>query len=272
MAMAGAEDGIVPNYAKRRLEAGELVLCMGVRIGRTAEIARVAKASGFDALFVDMEHSVITTETASQICTAALDAGVTPLVRVPGHEHHHAARVLDGGAMGIIMPHVDTPEQAKHCVDSCKFPPVGDRSVSGLMAQLGYQPLPAAEAASTLNDNTLVTVMLETPLAIRNADAIAAVKGVDQIMIGTNDLCATMGIHGELGHDDIVAAYEVAAKACRKHGKHLAIGGIGVRSHADLLQRIIDMGARFILGGADLFALLAAFRADVKALRSLRVG
>ena len=269
--MAVAPLDVIPNHAKQRLDAGELVLCMGVRLGRTAEIARIARAAGFDALFVDMEHSVITTESASQICTAALDVGVTPLVRVPSHEHHHSTRVLDGGAMGIILPHVDTVEQAERCVENCKFPPLGQRSVSGLMPQLGYRPLPAAEAAAVLNDNTLLTVMLETPEAIRNADAIAAVKGIDQIMIGTNDLCATMGIHGQLDHDDIVAAYATAAKACKKHGKHLAIGGIGVRGHREMLQKVLDMGARFILGGADLFALLAAFRSDVKALRDLQV-
>jgi 2-keto-3-deoxy-L-rhamnonate aldolase RhmA len=263
--------GIVPNYAKQRLQAGELVLCMGVRLARTADIARIARAAGFDALFVDMEHSAITTETASQICTAALDAGVTPLVRVPGHEHHHSARVLDCGAMGVIVPHIDTAAQAQDCVNHCKFPPLGDRSVSGLMPQLGYMPLPAADAAATLNDNTLLTVMLETPTATRNADAIAAVDGIDQIMIGTNDLCATMGIHGQLDHADVIAAYETAARACKKHGKHLAVGGVGIRNYRPMLQQLIDMGARFILGGADLFALIAACRADVKAFRELQL-
>lgn len=269
MTKAGTE--VVPNYARQRLEAGELVLCMGVRLGRTAEIARIARAAGFDALFVDMEHSAITTETASQICTAALDAQVTPLVRVPGHEHHHSARVLDTGAMGVIVPHIDTVEQARACVEHCKFPPIGDRSVSGLMPQLGYMPLPAAKAAATLNDNTLLTVMLETPAAIRNAEAIAAIDGIDQIMIGTNDLCATMGIHGQLDHADVIAAYETTAKACKQHGKHLAIGGVGIRNYRPMLQQVVDMGARFILGGADLFALIAACRADVKAFRELEV-
>lgn len=260
----------VPNYAKQKLEAGALVLCMGIRLGRTADIARLAKAAGFDALFVDMEHSTVTTDSAAQICTAALDAGITPLVRVPGHEHYHATRMLDGGAMGIIVPHVDTAEQARRCVDNCKFPPLGQRSVSGLMPQLGYMPMPAADAMAVLNENTLLTVMLETPQAIENADAIAAVDGIDQIMIGTNDLCATMGIPGQLGHADVIAAYQTTAKACRDHGRHFAIGGI--RGDPELLQKILDMGARFILGGGDWAVLLGALRADVRELRELRVG
>lgn len=261
----------VPNHAKSKLAAGELVLCMGVRLARTAEIARLAKACGFDALFVDMEHSTITTDTASEICTAALDAGVTPLVRVPGHAHHHATRVLDGGAMGIIVPHVNTRAEAERAVANCRFPPVGHRSVAGLMPQLGYQPTPAAEAMRILNDTMLLTVMLETPEAIDNAEAIAAVDGIDQIMIGTNDLCATMGIPGQLGHDRIIAAYRATASACKANGKYLAIGGIGIRNDAELLQKLVDMGARFILGGADSMTLLAAFRSDVKDLRRLRL-
>ncbi|MEE2956797.1 MAG: aldolase/citrate lyase family protein [Pseudomonadota bacterium] len=263
--------GPIPNHAKLRLESGNLVLCMGVRLGRTADIARIARAAGFDALFVDMEHSPITTESASQICTAALDAGVTPLVRVPGHEHHHAARVLDCGAMGVIVPHVDTVDQARKCVLNCKFPPIGHRSVSGLMPQLGYMGMPATESTSLLNENTLLTVMLETPEAIKNVDAIASVEGIDQVMIGTNDLCATMGIHGQLDHVDVINAYQLTAEACKKNNKHLAIGGISIHNYPELLQKIVNMGARFILGGADIFTLIAACRSDVQAFRKLDI-
>src|SRR5690606_31881598 len=117
------------NSAKQRMLAGELVICMGLRQARSVDIAPIVGACGFDALYIDMEHSPVSIETVSAICTAAVGFGVTPLVRVPGHDSEHLSRALDGGAMGIIVPHVDTAEQARAMVRMGKYPPVGHRSV-----------------------------------------------------------------------------------------------------------------------------------------------
>ena len=95
------------NSMKQSLAAGELVLCMNLRLARTVDIAMVAKAGGYDALYVDMEHSPYSIETTSTICAAALGIGITPLVRVPSHDAHWSSRVLDGGAQGVIVPHVN---------------------------------------------------------------------------------------------------------------------------------------------------------------------
>src|SRR3990170_3622725 len=101
------------NQTKKRLAAGELALGMGARQARTVDIATVAKTCGFDWLFIDMEHSSMDVDLASQLAMASLGAGITPLVRVPGHEHYHASRLLDNGAQGIVAPHVDTVEWAR---------------------------------------------------------------------------------------------------------------------------------------------------------------
>lgn len=100
--------------AKRKLAAGELVLCMGLRQARTADIAMIAAACDFDAIYVDMEYSPISLDLTSTICCAALGAGILPIVRVPGHDVHMATRALDGGALGIIFPHVESAAQAEH--------------------------------------------------------------------------------------------------------------------------------------------------------------
>ena len=119
------------NSMKQRLAAGELVLCMNLRLARTVDIAMVAKAGGYDALYVDMQHAPYSIETTSTICAAALGIGITPLVRVPSHDGHWMSRVLDGGAQGVIVPDLESRAQGEAVVRHCRFPPVGRRSVMG---------------------------------------------------------------------------------------------------------------------------------------------
>lgn len=263
--MSDDQDFAALNPAKARLEAGELVLCLGVRLARTVDIARMAKTAGYDALFIDMEHSTMPLEAAAQISIAALDVGITPVVRIPGHLPTEASRVLDGGALGVVVPHVDTPEQAKMMVDACKFPPLGHRSTGGPSVHLGFRSVPGA--GQILNDATLVTVMLESPEAIANADAIAAVGGVDMIMIGTNDLSTEMGVPGQLDHDKIRDAYKTVGAACRQHGKHFAMGGVA-RNH-DLVRDYVGSGVRFILAGSDSSLVMAGARRQAESLREI---
>ena len=101
------------NSMKQKLAAGELVPCMNLRLARSVDIAMVAKAGGYDALYVDMEHSPYSIDTAATICAAAIGIGITPLVRVPSHDAHWSSRVLDGGAQGVIVPHSTTAERPR---------------------------------------------------------------------------------------------------------------------------------------------------------------
>src|SRR5262247_321454 len=208
------------NTVKERLAAGQLALGLGLRQARTVDIGRVLAACGYDWAFIDMEHNTMGIDTAAQIAVACHDAGVTPLVRVPGYEHYLATRLLDAGAMGIVFPHVDSAEQARQLVDNCKYPPMGHRSLGGPMAQLGFRAYPRAESTAVVNRETLLVMMLETPGAIAEADAIAAVPGVDVLLIGTNDLSLEMGIAGKYDDDRIRQAYDTVVAACRKHAKY----------------------------------------------------
>src|SRR5436190_23755982 len=121
----------VQNHALRQLREGKLAVGLGVNVARTVNIAQIAKTCGFDWLFIDCEHSSMDPDMAAQISAASLAVGVSPIVRVPGYEHHHASRMLDNGAHGIVFPHVDTAEQAKRLADYCRFPPAGKRSMGG---------------------------------------------------------------------------------------------------------------------------------------------
>ena len=257
---------IIPNYTKQKLEAGKLVVAFNVVHWRGVSIGKIAKAHGFDWLFIDNEHNTMDADMTSQTCVAALDAGVTPIVRAAGHEGFHATRALDGGAMGIVVPHVNSVEEARQVVHNCKFPPIGHRSLTAPAPQLGFAAMPIAEAIKVLNDNTLVTVMLETPHAIDQADAIAAVEGVDVLMIGANDLLAEMGLPGQYGHEKLAAAFETMCAATKKHGKHAGLGG--VYDHA-LMEKFIGMGVRWVLGGSDIAFMTAAAKSRADFLHSI---
>src|SRR5690606_7834927 len=182
------------NRILRTMQNGGLVLCMGIRQARTPDIALMASACGFDSIYLDMEHSPIEFGAVSAICIAALGRGITPMVRTPDHAPQHIARALDGGAQGIIIPHVSTAEQAQALVAAAKYPPLGHRSVMGSGPSLGYMPGPLAEVNELGNRESLLIAMLETPEGIANAGGIAAVPGIDMLLIGSNDLCTEMGI------------------------------------------------------------------------------
>jgi 2-keto-3-deoxy-L-rhamnonate aldolase RhmA len=234
---------------------------------RGIEIARIAKTAGFDSLYVDLEHSSFSLETTGQICMAALAAGVTPLVRVPGVAV--VSRVLDGGALGIIAPHVRSAADAHAYVTAAKFPPLGERSAAGPLPHLHYQSFPAAEADAALNDATLLMVQFESDAALAKADEIAAVDGVDMVMIGTNDLLADWGLPGQYEHPRVREAYAATIAACRRHGKHVGVGGLS--SRPQLAAEFVRMGARYVSTGTDLGFLLGAATAKAKEVRDIVV-
>ena len=254
------------NSARERLEAGELSIGVGIRQARTVDIAPIMKACGYDWLFLDLEHNSMDLDTAVQISVAALGAGIAPIARVPYGQLWLATRVLDGGGLGIVMPHVDTPDEARAIAAALRYPPQGHRSVAGGLPQLGFAKTGLAETCAAINAATLVVVMLETPTAIANAAAIAAVPGIDALLIGTNDLAMELGIPGGFGDDRIVAAYRAVIDACQSHGKAAGVGGIADR---ELLRRYIGMGARLVLPGSDFSFLASAASECAAAMRAL---
>ena len=220
---------------------------------------------GYDWLFIDMEHNSMDIDIASQISVAAQDAGITPIVRVPDFAHHHATRVLDCGAMGIVFPHVDDSETAKRLVSYCLYPPKGHRSMTGVLPQLDFQQKPIADVADEINKNMLIVIMLESPEAIDNVDSIAAVEGVDVILIGTNDLCMEMGIPGDYSNPRVKEAYSKVIETCKKYGKTPGMGGV---YNEELMSEYIKMGMQFILSGSDLSFMMQSASQRSNKLRS----
>ena len=144
----------VRNVAREKLDQGQLSLGVGVRMTRSVEIAKAMTVAGFDWLFLDMEHGVMSLESCAQIATAALDAGIAPIARVPNGEYSIATRALDNGVLGIVVPHVDTEEEAREVVNRLKYPPVGHRSMGGIGPHYGLRSASTGEAAQALNAAT----------------------------------------------------------------------------------------------------------------------
>ena len=254
------------NAAKQKLEAGELAIGVGLRMTRVVEIGKMMKTAGYDWLFIDMEHNSMSIDDAAQISVAAQSAGITPIVRVPGFQHFHASRALDTGAQGIVVPHVDDIQTAKNMVENVKYPPVGKRSITGSLPQLDFIPTPVDEATKAINDATLLIVMLETEEAVENAEAMAAIDGIDALLFGTNDLTIEMGVPGQIGHSRVVKHYETAAAACRKHGKFLGMGGI---YDPAVMKDYVAMGAQLILAGNDFPFLMKAAKEQAEIVRGM---
>ena len=196
---------------QEKLARGEVALCMATRLARTADIAMIADSCGFDAFYVDMEHCTISLDDTAQICIAALPVGVTPLVRIAGRQFDDAARLLDMGALGIICPNVSTRGEAEAFVRvfssvSRRWANVRSAAPARCKAIVNT---PLGEVNNQGNAATVLIAMLETPEGIANADAIAALPGIDVLLIGSNDLCTAMGIPGELKNPKLRAAYEI---------------------------------------------------------------
>ena len=243
---------------------------MGVYQMRTPNVAMIAAACGFDAIYIDLEHNPTSLEAAASICVAALGIGLTPIARVGSRDAHDATRILDCGAQGVMVPHVSTVAEAKAVVESCRYPPQGHRSASGSGPALGYAARSQGETNSYLNQETLLIAMLETPEAIENADAIAAVDGIDMLHVGSSDLSTEMGIPGQYNHVRMRQAYETTARAARVHGKWMGVGG--VREDLEFQTWLLQLGMRYLTGGSDVGYILSAGRADVRRLREVRLS
>jgi 2-keto-3-deoxy-L-rhamnonate aldolase RhmA len=141
-------------------------------------------------------------------------------------------------------------------VELVKFPPLGHRSAGGALSHYGYRSFPMTETYSAMNDATSLVVMMETVAALENVEEIIATDGVDMLLIGSNDLCAEMGIPGQYDHPKLADAFGKSIAAANKHGKHVGIGGLASRD--DLMTKFVHMGARYVSTGTDLAFLISA--------------
>ncbi|KAH6639839.1 HpcH/HpaI aldolase [Boeremia exigua] len=259
------------NSLREKMLRDEVAYTLSVKLVRSVELPMMAKTAGFDGILIDMEHSSFDLDTTSQMCIAALYAGIAPVVRVPSKDPFFVSRVLDGGALGVIVPHIRSVQDAKDVIAAAKFQPQGHRSSTNNLPHFQYRSVAAKKSNPVVNANTLVIPMVETLEAVECVEELAALDGVDSLLIGTNDMTAEMGIPGDYENPRLTEVYEKTISACKKHGKWVGIGGL--HSRMDLVEKFCTMGARWVMAATDGPLLLggATKRADEMSQLSTRV-
>ena len=262
--MSQPQPARLTNRVKERIQAGGVALGMTVRMGRSPDIARIAKATGHDFIFIDAQHSIFDLETIAAIAHTALAIGIEPLVRVRGIDDPDVSLLLDNGASGIIYPDIASAAEAKKAVDTCKFAPLGKRSVVGGYPHYDYRSVPLSESVPDLNNACLLVCMIETVAGLENCDAIAAIDGVDVLHVGSNDLLVNMGKPGKFDDPAILAAQDRVIASAKAHGK---IAGCGGNRDIERQVAAIRRGAQFITTQTDIGFLAAAAQAWTSGVR-----
>jgi 2-keto-3-deoxy-L-rhamnonate aldolase RhmA len=230
----------------------------------TPGIGHICKNAGCDFVFLDMEHSAFGFDIAKAGIRFFEAANVPVMVRAPSKEPHHIARTLDIGAEGIILPMVNDAEEARHLLDCIRYAPAGMRGVALGIAHDSYRaPVDVMGTLREANDRVAFVALIETEAGVENAEAIAALDGVDCLWIGHFDLSCSLGIPGEFGHEKFLDAVEKVKAAANSTGK--ALGRLvptvesGIALHGE--------GFDFICYSGDVWVLGAGIRAGVDAIR-----
>ncbi len=257
------------NKTKQRLQAGDIAYGLGIRSARTPETVLAASVCGYDYLFIDAEHSTLNLDTIAHLSATALAAGVTPIVRVPSAAYPDLPRILDGGAQGLVVPHIRNADDARAAVAAARFPPLGRRSGAGAAIQLGWASLPEAEACARLNEQLLLVAMIECRSGLENVEEIAAVDGIDVLSVGTNDLTLDLGVPNDFFHPAVEAAHTRVVAAARRHGKAVRLGGrYGKRDVDEAIRR----GATFVTLATDTTLIVNGIRAAIADRRPVPAG
>jgi len=239
------------NLVKQKLREGKPSFGTWMTLGHL-QVARLLARSGFDWLTLDMEHAPLDWSQAAAIFGAVADSGCVPLVRVPEGDHYCIKRALDAGAWGIVVPMVNTVDQARTAIAAAKYPPQGNRSVGGTLHALNYGA-PVGEYFERANDEILVILQTESPTGVANAEEIYRLPGCDGIFVGPVDLRFNMRTAD--GRKPTDEEHEAMIQRVIAAGKKAGCPtGIHVMDPAVALKRA-EQGMQFIAIGSDLHLL-----------------
>src|SRR5262245_39810688 len=230
----------------------------------TPGIGHIMKSAGCDFVLFDTEHSGFGHETVKSALRYMQAAGLPTIVRVPSKEYHHIARAADMGAEGIMLPMVSSAAEAKHILNCMKYYPEGGRGVALQVAHDDYRPGPTKDKLAAANKRTAFFAQIETADGVKNADAIAAVPGVDCLWVGHFDLSVSLGVPGEFDNPKFTKAIDRVIAATRKHGKALGRLVPTVEQGLALHQAGFD----FICYSGDVWVLQNALTEAVGKLRA----
>lgn len=247
---------------KQKLRDRELTIGSWITLGHPA-VAEIMAKAGYDWLTIDMEHSVITVENAQNLIQVIDLSGCVPLVRVGVNDATIIKRVMDAGAHGVIVPMVNSKEDAINAVRAVKYPPVGSRGV-GLARAQGYGTS-FEHYKQWLEDESIVIVQIEHIDAVNNLEDILSVDGVDGFIVGPYDLSGSLGVPGQFDHPEVRKALERIQAVSRQLDANS--GYHAVSSDTVLVEQKIAEGYKFIAHSLDILFLGDACRGSLKAIR-----
>jgi 2-keto-3-deoxy-L-rhamnonate aldolase RhmA len=230
----------------------------------TPGIGHILKSAGCDFVLFDLEHTGFSFETVKSAVRYFEAADLPMIVRVPSREYHHIARACDVGAEGIMLPMVGSPVEARHIVDSIKYTPDGRRGVALQVAHDRYQPGTVADKFAAANRRTTVFCQIETAEGVENAEALAALPGVDCLWVGHFDLSVSLGVPGQFESKTFTDAIDRVVAATKKHNKALGRLVATVEQGVQLYHKGFD----FICYSGDVWLLHDALADGLNRLRA----
>jgi 2-keto-3-deoxy-L-rhamnonate aldolase RhmA len=246
------------EVAVKELRAGGRAVGTMVRLVRNPGIAWIARQAGLDFIMVDLEHGSSSPETLADVASAGRGAGVEVFVRVPELAKGYVSRALDSGCTGVMVPMVESLEQAELLAGWSKFAPVGRRGLGSIGNHTNFAAVRGDEAPGFMaaaNDRVLANAQIETAAAIEGIESIAAVPGIDALLIGPNDLAVSLGYPGDLQNPRVLEAIDRVTEAAGRHGKIFGMHGPDA-----LMERYLPKGLHLIMSNLDINLLLAAMR------------
>ncbi len=241
------------SIVKAKLARNEPVL-LTVLYLTDPSVFELTAMAGFDGIWVDIEHHAHSVETVSSLIRAARAGSTDVMVRPAKGEFMSIGRLLEAGAQGIMYPRCDDAKEAAEVVTWSKFAPLGRRGVDGANPDMPYCSMPIADYVRMANEETFLVVQLEEPGAVEQAEAIAAVEGIDVLFFGPGDFSVACGIPGQFEHPDVQDAMRRVAAAARNSGKHWGTPAFSSQ-HA---RKLLDLGATFLCHGVDLLFIKQA--------------
>ncbi|KAB2104561.1 hypothetical protein AG0111_0g6830 [Alternaria gaisen] len=260
---------IAPNNLLSNAAQSRICTAFGIKITPDTSIVHIAKAAGYDSLFIDLEHTAMTIKDANQLCITANSAGITPFVRVP-HQCGNGIPLESSFWYRIWLTNMMLTDDALRAINISKYPPMGKRSISAGFPHFEFAPVPTTTMTAQMNaTGSTVFIMIETADALAAVDDIAALAGADVLLVGSNDLASEIGTLGDWDAPCFLAALEKVGAAARKHGKIMGIAGLYHRP--DILERVInEFGAKWVVGAQDVGLLLQGGTANSALLRRLQ--
>jgi 2-keto-3-deoxy-L-rhamnonate aldolase RhmA len=243
---------LLATKIKEKLAAKQVSIGSWMSMGHVS-IAEILSSAGYDWVVVETEHTAIDVSEVLRLLIAIEGRGAVPLVRLAWNDPIQAKAVLDSGAAGVIVPMVNTREEAELAVKSVKYPPQGFRGV-GLARAQGYGP-GFDEYMEKANSDTLLMLQIEHIDAVNDIDNILSVDGIDGTYIGPYDLSCSMGLPGQLNHPDVEAAKNKVLKATLSRGLTPGIHLVHPAAARDELKIHVELGYRFIALGTDILFL-----------------